>query len=263
MTVTLALQAFLAPIVLLLIAAFSRKWYPIILAAGFWGISLWVKGFALEAMDSVAIAFTIAAINALLIDKVKTHYRVPVAAVLLVILSIWQVKNFAADLPIMSWVIQFAFLAVTLLLPEWKVANSASETKFLGYADVSAAFWLVPVGAIAFLSPFAGSIVVGQMAGLIAMLVLGAWFYSLRSQATAHQLAVLVATPTLFIAQMAWHYVEIPWTSLSIAILGWLPLLWPGLKKQPWWVQTLILVVFFAAILGSQLYLEWPEESLY
>jgi hypothetical protein len=220
MTATLALQAFLAPILLLIIAAFSRNWFPAVLAAGFWGISLWVKGFALEAMDSVAIAFTIAAVNSLLVDKVKALYRVPVTAIVLVALSVWQVKNFAADLPVMSWVIQFAFLAIALLLPEWKMANAASDNKFLNRADIGALFWLVPVGAIAFLSPFAGSIVVGQMAGLIAMLVFGAWFYSWRHQASAHQIALLVATPALFIAQMAWHYVEIPWTSLSLAILG-------------------------------------------
>ena len=263
MTQTLALQAFLAPFILLILAAFARRWYPLVLAAGFWAINLWIKGLTLEAMDSVAIAFTIAAVNAVLVGKVLLRYRLPITALALVALSVWQVKNFAADLPGLSWVIQFAFLAITLLLPEWKTAHAASEQKFAKRIDVSALFWLLPTGALAFTSPIAGSIVVGQMAGLIATLVFGAWFYSWRNQASVHQLALLVATATLFIAQMAWHYVEIPWTSLSIAILGWLPLLWPGLKKQPWWLQAIILVVCFAAILGAMFYLEWPEEALY
>jgi hypothetical protein len=35
------------------------------------------------------------------------------------------------------------------------------------------------------------------------------------------------------------------------------------LKKQPWWLQAILVIIFFAAILATQLYLEWPEESLY
>ncbi len=263
MTMTLLYQALLAPLVVLGLAAFARAWYPLILVVGFWIISLWVKGTTIQAMDSVAIAFTLAAANSMLIGKVKAPVRMIAAAILLVALSVWQVKNFASSISVMAWVIQFAFLAVAIVLPELKWTTADSEKKFFNRFDVAALFWLVPVGAVAFMSPLAGSIIVGQIAGLVATLVFGVWFYNAKSQASVHQLAVLVATPALFIAQMGWHYVEISWTSIALAIIGWLPVLWPGLKKQAWWLQLILVIVFFAAILGTQLYLEWPEGSLY
>lgn len=263
MTMTLLLQALLAPLIAIGIAAFARAWFPVILVVGFWAISFWVKGTTIEAMDSIAMAFTVAAINCLLTGKVKALYRVPVSAVVLVALSVWQVKNFASDISMAAWAIQFVFLAVALLLPEWKVAHAESDSKLLKRFDVAALFWMVPVGSIAFSTPIAGSIVVGQMAGLVATMAFGSWFFVAFGKASVRQLALLSAIPALFAAQMAWHYVEIPWTSLSVALIGWLPLLWPGLKKQAWWLQAILVIVFFVALLAGQLYLEWPQESEY
>ncbi|MEJ2043299.1 MAG: hypothetical protein P8X74_13660 [Reinekea sp.] len=261
MTLTLLLQALLAPVMAIILAAFVRTWFPVILIVGFWAVNFWVKGTTIEAMDSIAMAFTVAAINCLLTDKVKALYRVPVSAVILMALSVWQVKNFASDISIAAWAIQFVFLAVALLLPEWKLVQAQSDRKLLNRFDVAALFWMIPVGSIAFSTPIAGSIVVGQMAGLVATMAFGSWFLVAFGKASVQQLTILSAVPALFAAQMAWHYVEIPWTSLSVALIGWLPLLWPGLKKQAWWLQAILVIVFFAALLAGQLYLEWPEES--
>lgn len=265
MTFTIVAQAFIAPLIAIIVALFTRQYWPLLVAAAFWLISLWVKGFSLEAMDSVAMAFSLSALvvfaNGFLSIK---HQRLVAAGqlVLLVALSVWQVKNFAASLPVISWVIQFGFLALVWALSTFRTWQSNSESGWQRY-DLAALFWILPVGYIAILSPIAGSLLVGQIAGLIAVFGLLVWGLQGRGLVSNQQLGVLVATPSLFIAQMAWHYVEIPWTSISLGLLGWLPLLWPGLQRSAWWLKVVLALVLFAVALGAGLTLEWPEQSLY
>lgn len=265
MTFTIALQAFIAPILAVILAAVARQAWPLVVAAGFWAISLWVKGVGLEAMDSVAIALTLSALVALSakhLSAPRFHLVAVVQVLLLVGLSVWQVKNFAAGLPILSWVIQFGFLLLVWLLSTFRTWEDRSVSGWQRY-EPAALFWLIPVAYVAVLSPIAGSLLVGQIAGLIAVFGLLLWLLQGRGLVSSHQLGLLVATPSLFIAQMAWHYVEIPWTSLCIGLLGWLPLLWPGLARSPWWVKLLLGAALFGVALATGLTLEWPEQSLY
>jgi hypothetical protein len=263
MTITLLFQALIAPLFVIGLAALARGWYPAVIVVGFWVLSLWVKGFTFEAMDSIAMALTLAAVSSVLTTRVSTWQRSLVYAVALIALSVWQVKNFAADLSLFSWLIQFSILALAVVLPELKTTTVRADQPLFNRFDVTALFWLIPIGALAFLSPIAGSIIVGQMSGLIALLLFGVWFLNKHPQQGHKKLAILITVPSLFAAQMAWHYVEIPWTTIAISLLGWLPLLWPGLKKMNVWSQALILVLLFGSILGIQLYLEWPQGSLY
>ncbi|EAR09175.1 hypothetical protein [Reinekea blandensis] len=265
MTFTIVLQAFIVPLIAVFLAALVRHYWPLLIAAAFWGISLWVKGPTLEAMDSVAMAFTLSSVLALtqsVVSRERQRLFAIGQLVLLVLLSVWQVKNFAASLPVISWVIQFAFLLIVWALSTFRRWDESPKAGWQRY-ELGALFWILPAGYVAILSPIAGSLLVGQISGLIAVFGLLVWGLQGRQQVSSAQLGLLVATPTLFIAQMAWHYVEIPWTSLSLGLLGWLPLLWPGLQRAPWWLKLVLAAVLFGAALAIGLTLEWPEQSLY
>lgn len=267
MTMTIALQAFVAPLFAVLLAALARSFWPWVAAASFWAISLWVKGMSLEAMDSVAMSFTLAAIMAYWLNHESMTLRrfrwlAVVHLGLLVGLSVWQVKNFASTLPFNSWVIQFVFLGGIWALSTFRVWLESDSTGWARY-DLSALFWIIPVGYLAVLSPIAGSLLVGQIAGLIAVFGLLLWLLQGRGFVSTRQLGILMATPSLFIGQMAWHYVEIPWTSLSLGLLGWLPLLWPGLQTSKVWLKLVLAIVALGTALAIGLTLEWPEQSLY
>jgi len=267
MTLTIFAQAILAPLLFASLAMLSRTYYPLLLAVVFWFISLWVKGYTLEAMDSVAIAFTIAAVFITLHKQAPTLPKRMVGAVqwlLLVGLSVWQVKNFASSISMLGWVIQFGFLGCAVALAWWQRWPVGKDSgSVLQRFNLDGLFWLIPVGFLSILSPIAGSLLVGQVSGLIAVLGLVVWAYQGWARTSVNELALLIAVPTLFIAQMAWHYVEIPWTSLALGFIGWVPLMFPEFSKVPWWAKLITGVGLFSASLAAGLYLEWPEQSLY
>jgi hypothetical protein len=267
MTLTIFVQAFLAPLFAAFIAAFAKRYYALILAIAFWAISFWVKGTTVQAMDSVAMAFTMSSILLTAYSfnpESKKRVFATVQFVGLVALSVWQVKNFASDIPIIGWVVQLTVLAFFVGLSwrqEWP-ATIASRT-FAKRFNVVGLLWLVPSGFVAMVSPIAGSLLVGQLAGLIAFLGLCVWLYQGLNRSSTNELALLVATPSVFIGQMAWHYVEIPWTSLLLGLVPLLLLFWRGLTKQALLIQLLTCGLAFASALALGLYLEWPEQSLY
>jgi len=260
------LQAFIVPVFAVILAAFARSYFPLVIAVAFWAISLWVKGITIAAMDSVAISISISALFIVILNRTKLTKILLVAihAVLLILLSIWQVKNFASDIQTTAWLLQFSFIAIALGLSWWQrwkpVTGADSRLRRFQFDGL---FWLIPVAYIAVLSPIAGSLMVGQMAGLITIFGLAVWVSQGWNKATVNDLSMIVATPTLFIGQMAWHYVEIPWTSLALGLIGWLPLLFPKFSNNNWLVKLILAAVLFGAILSLGLFLEWPEKSLY
>ncbi len=263
MTFELFMQAFIAPLLVAIVAGFVKRWYPVVLAIGFWGISLWVKGLTLEAMDTIAMAVTLSAALILLSGSLAIRWLALAQWVMLVALSIWQVKNFAQDLPGLSWIIQ-AVLLTGIVAFSWLVPAGESTTpKLWSRFDTRQLYWLIPVGYLAIVSPLAGSILIGQMAGLVAVFAVAVWIFQVGGHSDEKQLALFVAAPALFAGQMAWHYAEIPWTSLLVGLVGWLPLLITPLRKRSAWLHLLIAAVLFAGLTGLGLWLEWPEQSLY
>ncbi len=265
MTLVLLLQAFVAPMLAAVIAAFTKKFYPVVLVVSFWVISIWVKGTSIEAMDSVAMALTLSVGLFYLPKAWSTRWKVLAHVLLLAVLSVWQVKNFASSLSPLTWTLQAVFLAFTVGFSWWVPLDEekGTRTPVLSSLVMRNLFLLVPIGYLAILSPLAGSILVGQIAGLVALFGLVIWLYQGLGIATGRQLAIFVAAPTLFIGQMAYHYVEIPWTSLAIGLVGWLPLLSQRVSAQSRWLQLLFVGCVYALLLAIGLYLEWPEQSLY
>lgn len=264
MTLLILIQAFIAPFVVAALAALARSFYPLVIAAGFWGVSWWVKGAGIEPMDSIAIALALGAVVVVSMSRLKPAIFIAVQAVLLVVLSWWQVRIFADEIPLLGWVGTFAVLALAIVLPWFaKSAEPEPDATFLKRYDIVGLAWIMPIGMISIVTPIAGSIIIGQIGGLLALLGLLVWVYQGFKLSNSKQLGLLVATPTLFVALMAIHFAYIPWTAYVIAVLGWMPLVIPGLRKQHLIVQLLVLGVVFGVITGTGLYLEWPEGSLY
>ncbi|WP_196156955.1 hypothetical protein [Reinekea sp. G2M2-21] len=263
MTFELFMQAFIAPVLVAIVAGFVKRWYPVVIAIGFWGISLWVKGLTLEAMDSIAMVVTLSAVLILLSGSLSKRWLALAQWFTLAALSTWQVKNFALDLPLLSWIIQ-AVLLTGVVAFSWLVpAGESTAPKAWSRFDTRQLYWLIPVGYLAIVSPLAGSILIGQMAGLIAVFALAVWIFHASRHSDEQQLALFVAAPALFVGQMAWHYAEIPWTSLLVGLVGWVPLLMTSMRKRAAWFHLLIATVLFAGLTSLGLWLEWPEQSLY
>ncbi len=263
MNMVLLSQILIAPVIILIIAAFSKRWAIVPIVIGFWLVVLSIKGLTLQAMDSVAIALTASALLIALRSKLNHITVAIISFIFFALLSIWQVKNFAGSLTIMSWVIQFLFLLLAVVWPTLTKQTHDTSDSWLSQLNFAGLLWIIPIGYTAILSPIAGSLVIGQVSGLLALLTLGLWIIRLKGNISMNTIAMLVAVPVVFISQMAWHYAEISWTSLALGYLAWLPLLWRGIYRQPWYVQLAIVIVCFAFVMSAGLYLEWPEESLY
>lgn len=265
MTFQLFAQAFLAPILLIIVAGFLKKYHALALLVGFWVVSIWVDSPRVQAMDSIAFALTISTVAIYLIDRVKGRWLMVAHFLLLAILSVWQVKNFVMSISVTGWITQAIMLLIAIVLPWWvsHPQKTESHSSFINRFSFSGLFWLIPIGYLSILSPLAGSIIVGQMGGLVAMLGLGMWLYQGFGQSNNCKLAQWIATPTVFVGLMAYHYVLIEWTSLALGLLGWLPLLWKGLNRVPWWLQFIAAGVLFVTLTALGLYIEWPEQSLY
>lgn len=264
MTMQLILQAFIAPLLLVLAASAKQQLQPVVVAIGIAFIISWVEGWGLAAMDSVWLAFLVSSAVVLFARAFPKPLVWAVQTLVLAALSVWQVKNFASSLPASSWLIQGGVLIAVTAMPMWLAARQVQPQLILGKWDISQLFWLTPAIFIACVSPIAGSLMIGQIAGLLALTGGLIWLVSPWRNAVTEWFGYWWAVPTLFIGQMAWHYAEIPWTTLLIGLIGWLPLFFiPTLNKFPAYVPLIKWVTLTGLLVAVGLWLEWPEQSLY
>ena len=255
MTPEILLQAFALPLAALVAAAFSKQWLLIPIVVVFWIDSLWIRGMSLNAMHSIAMAATLSTLAVYYFDKVnrvKWHIGYFLLAT---VLSIWQVKNFADQISILAWVLQLAILAFVIFAPT--IAHTPDKTDFMSL------LWILPAGFVAVLSPIAASIMIGQFGGLVAVFGVGLWLLSWRRQISVQKMAIWVLMPTLFVAQMAWHYAEIDWKALILGLLALIPLLVLRQYRLAFWQQLLLVALVAGVVFGAGLWMEWPEQSLY
>lgn len=255
MTTEILLQAFALPLAVLLVAAFSRQWLLVPVAIGFWIDAIWIKGTRFVAMDSIALALTLSTLAVYGFERMKRPVWLSVYLTLAVLLSWWQVKNFAGNIPVTGWILQLVILVLVILAP--LMAADQKKTDFLSL------LWLVPAGFVGVLSPIAASVMIGQFGGLIATFGAGLWLLSWRGQLSIRQLAIWIMLPTLFAAQMAWHYAEIDWKALILGMLALVPLVALRQHRLRWWQQLVVVAVVAAIIFSTGLWMEWPEQSLY
>ena len=271
MAITILTQTILMPSLCVALASLLSRWRPIVILCGFWLVSLWIKGGELQALDSIAIALSIAVITGICLEYMNRVAVLGAYLVLAVLLCLWQVKNFAADLSLASWVIEGTFLIAALAWPfvvnhligvDKESANVASQDNTVN--RLAYLLWVVPLGYMAVITPIAGSVIIGQMLAVLAVLFAGLVVLSLFNQAqNPFIITLMVSLPSFVGARMAWHYAEVSWYWLLIGFVAWLFLLIMPLYRIKLWPLLFMLGGVFLGLTGIGLYFVWPEGSLY
>ena len=71
MAITILTQTILMPSLCVALASLLSRWRPIVILCGFWLVSLWIKGGELQALDSIAIALSIAVITGICLEHMN------------------------------------------------------------------------------------------------------------------------------------------------------------------------------------------------